>query len=71
LISLETSYTNPEVEHPMKREEFNVLGHLIQTETFSDDVIGLKCHAPWWNSTEFLTTEIKLEKGKPLGGNCT
>ncbi len=59
---------NPSLfDHAKRIDEFNVVGILIKTNPFPPDVVALKCHAPWWNSTDWMTTEIKLGRGSE---NC-
>ncbi|XP_021955398.1 uncharacterized protein LOC110851801 [Folsomia candida] len=53
--------------HRKTRDEFNVVRVLEKMEPFPSNVISLKCHAPWWNSTEWITSEIKLPTGE---NNC-
>lgn len=53
--------SNPSLHgHPKRMDEFNVVGLLIKTKPFPSDVIALSCFAPWWNSTDWMSTQLKL-----------
>ncbi|ODN06119.1 Hemicentin-2 [Orchesella cincta] len=51
--------SNPYSENLRKIDEFNVLG--VLNINLPIDAIAIHCLAPWWNSTDIMTTSSKFE----------